>query len=298
MVIKPRYIAAIGNFDGVHRGHQHLMSETIAFAQSHGAAAAAVTFDPHPRRFFQPEASPFLLTSSDIKKELLCAHGAEDVFTLTFDAALAAHAPEEFMRGVLKDKLGLAGVVAGADFRFGKGRAGGIEALQTIGEEAGLKVRIAEVVADGPDTEKFSSSAVRSAISDGDMKEAAHLLGRAWTVRGTVEEGQKLGRTLGFPTANFTLGDLVEPRRGVYATRAVIDHQSYPAVSNFGRRPTVGADAPLLETHLIDFDRNLYGQRIDIEFVAFLRDERKFEGLDALKTQIATDCERARSVLA
>ena len=298
MVTGDRYIAAIGNFDGVHRGHQHLLAETIAFARNHGCRPAALTFDPHPRRYFRADDAPFLLTAPGLRNDLLRRYGAEKVFILTFDAALSSQTPETFMAKTLKDELGLAGVVAGAVFRFGKGRSGGIEALQTIGEEAGLLVRIAEVVAEEPFAEKYSSSDARTAIADGDMERAAHILGRPWTVRGRVADGQKLGRTLGFPTANVTLGDVMEPRRGVYATRAIINGKAYNAVSNFGRRPTVGETAPLLETHLLDFDGDLYGADIDIEFIAFLRDEQKFDGLDALKAAISSDCELAREILA
>jgi riboflavin kinase/FMN adenylyltransferase len=297
MVTQQSFIAAIGNFDGVHRGHQHLLIETAAFAAAHGALPAALTFDPHPRRFFRPDEPPFLLTAPDLRNELLKEYGAREVFVMTFDADLAGLSPEDFMIGRLKEKIGLAGVVAGADFRFGKGRAGGIEALQTIGEKAGLHVRIAEVVADNPQTEKYSSSTVRASLQAGDAAAAARQLGRAWAVRGRVSEGQKLGRTIGFPTANITLGDLVHPRHGVYATKAIVGAETYGAVSNFGRRPTVGSDAPLLETHLFDFDGNLYGEDIEVRFIEFIRDERKFDGLDALKAQIAKDCDRARRIL-
>lgn len=297
MVKTTPLVAAIGNFDGVHRGHRHLIEETIAFADTHGAKAAAVTFDPHPRRFFRPDEPPFLITSIDMRKELIKAAGAHDVFVLTFDAEFAANSPEEFLIGVLKDRLGLAGVVVGADFRFGKGRAGGIEALQSICEGAGLWVRIAEVVSEKPFAEKYSSSSVREAIAEGDVKTARALLGRRWAVRGKILEGQKLGRTLGFATANMTLGDLVEPRRGVYAVQITADGKSYSGVANFGRRPTVDDGAPLLETHLFDFDGDLYGKELEVAFVDFIRDEKKFDGLDALKAQIATDCETARRIL-
>jgi len=298
MVSRDNIIAAIGNFDGVHRGHQHLLAETIAFAKTHGARPAALTFDPHPRRFFQPDAPPFLLTGREMKVDLLRCYGAEDIFVLNFDAALSSQSPEQFMGGTLKKSLGLAGVVAGADFRFGKGRSGGIEALQTIGEAAGLLVRIVEVVADAPGTEKYSSSAARDAITGGDMNAAAAILGRPWAARGRVAEGQKLGRTIGFPTANFTLGAVLPPRCGVYATRAIIAGKAHDAVSNYGRRPTVGETDPLLETHLLDFEGDLYGAEIDVEFIAFLRAEQKFDGLDALKAAISSDCERARAILA
>ena len=298
-MVKPdRFIAAIGNFDGVHCGHQHLLAETAAFANTHDARPAAVTFDPHPRRFFRPDDAPFLLTAPDMRSELLKRYGAAEVFVLTFDAALSSQSPEAFMAETLKDKLGLVGVVAGADFRFGQGRAGGIEMLQEFGEAAGLHVRIAEVIATEPGSEKYSSSDARAAIAKGDMEAAAHVLGRHWAVRGLVSEGQKLGRTLGFPTANFALGPLIEPRCGVYATRAIVGGKTYDAVSNFGRRPTIGDGAPLFETHLLDFEGDLYGREIDVELIEFLRDEQKFDGLDALKEQIAADCDVARRILA
>ena len=296
MVRPERFIAAIGNFDGVHRGHQHLLAETAAFARANDAHAAAVTFDPHPRRYFRPDEAPFLLTAPDMRTELLQRYGAAKVFVLTFGAALSSQSPDAFMAETLKGNLGLVGVVAGADFRFGQDRAGGIEVLQSMGEAAGLHVRIAEVVSETSSTEKYSSSDARTAISAGDMETAAHVLGRRWAVRGMVSEGQKLGRTLGFPTANFDLGPVIEPRRGVYATRAIVGDAVYNAVSNFGRRPTVDEGAPLFETHLLDFEGDLYGREIDVELIGFLRDEQKFDGLDALKAAISSDCERARAI--
>lgn len=290
-------IAAIGNFDGAHRGHQHLLNETKAFAKEHHARASVVLFEPHPRRYFRPDDPPFLLTSPEQRDALLRTHGAEEIFTLTFDKAMASLTPERFVRSVLKDQLGLAGVVTGADFKFGKGRAGDGSALKALGEEAGMKVRLAEVLSQAG-AEKFGSSAVRAALQQGDANLASAMLGRPWVVRGIAVEGQKLGRTLGFPTANLTLGDYIEPKRGVYAVRVTVEGKTYPGVANFGRRPTVGSDAPLLEAHLFEFDGDLYGKTLDVAFIDFLRDERKFDGLDALKAQIALDCEKARELLA
>jgi len=290
-------IAAMGNFDGVHPGHCALIKETIVFASENGASVGAVLFEPHPRRYFRPEDPPFLLTSSAQRDELLRAAGAETVIALTFDKALASQSPGEFVRGMLKDRLGLAGVVVGADFRFGSFRAGDAAALQKLGGEAGLKVRIVTLLAH-EGAEKFGSSAARNALRAGNVKLAAELLGRPWSVQGKVLEGQKLGRTLGFSTANLTLGDLIEPRKGVYATRARLGDKIYDAVSNFGRRPTVGESAPLLETHLFGFSGDLYGEEIEVAFIDFIRDERKFDGLDALKAQIAADCETAKTRLA
>lgn len=290
-------VAAIGNFDGVHLGHQHLLARTRAFAETLGGRPGAVVFDPHPRRYFRPEDPPFLITAPDARDALLKAHGAEAVLTLPFNKDLASLTPQAFVETVLQDKLNLKGVVAGVDFRFGSGRAGDGAALKALGEAAGLGVLLVDVLAENPGAEKFGSSAVREALQAGAPERAAAMLGRAWSVSGTVVEGQKLGRTLGFPTANMRLGDIIEPRKGVYATRAVIGGETYGAVSNFGRRPTVGSDAPLLETHLFDFKGDLYGETVEVAFAAFLRDERKFDGLDALKAQIAEDCARAAAVL-
>ena len=297
MVGGKNIIAALGNFDGVHLGHQYLLKQTDAFAKAHGAAAGAVLFDPHPRRYFRPDDPPFLLTLPEQRDALLRTAGAEEIFALTFDGGLASMTPEAFVQDVLKGRLGLAGVVTGADFRFGKGRAGDGEALKTLGEAAGLKVKLADILAETPDAEKFGSSAVRAALQEGAVERAATMLGRDWSVTGAVAEGRKVGRTIGFPTANLTLGELIEPRKGVYATRTKVGGTTYGSVSNFGRRPTVGDSAPLLETYLFDFDGDLYGQEIEVSFAAFLRDEKKFDGLDALKAQIANDCVRARTIL-
>ncbi len=297
MVGGKNIIAALGNFDGVHRGHQYLLKQTEEFAKAHGAAAGAVLFAPHPRRYFRPDDPPFLLTLPEQRDALLRAAGAEEIFVLVFEEALASMTPEVFVRDVLKGRLGLAGVVTGADFRFGKGRAGDGEALKTLGEAVGLKVKLADILAETPDTEKFGSSAVRAALQEGAVERAAAMLGRDWSVTGVVTEGRKVGRTIGFPTANLTLGELIEPRKGVYATRTKVGGTTYGSVSNFGRRPTVGDSAPLLETYLFDFDGDLYGKEIDVSFAAFLRDEKKFDGLDELKAQIANDCVKARAIL-
>lgn len=290
-------VAAVGNFDGVHLGHQHLLSRTAAFADSLGARMGAVVFDPHPRRYFRPDDPPFLLTTPEKRNALLAAHGVKTVIALPFDKTLAALSPEAFVHDVLKARLGLCGVVTGADFRFGKGRAGDGAALRVLGEATGLAVDLVDVLAENLQAEKFGSSAVRAALRAGEPDRAAAMLGRRWSVCGMVEEGQRLGRGLGFPTANMTLGEVIEPRKGVYATWATVGDKVYPAVSNFGRRPTVGGAGPLLETHIFDFDGDLYGAEIEVSFVAFLRDERKFDGLDALKAQIAADSAEARRIL-
>ena len=290
-------IAAIGNFDGVHRGHQFLLTKTAEFAVEHGARVGAVVFTPHPRRYFDPECAAFNLTTPARRDALLRTYGVDEVLELAFDKNLATLAPEAFVREILKGKLNLAGVVAGADFRFGAGRAGDGDVLTSIGADAGLHVKIVDILAENPEAEKFGSSGVRNALRDGDVKLAAEMLGRPWSVSGAVEEGQKLGRTLGFPTANMVLGDLVEPRKGVYAVHVRLGEEQFDGVANFGRRPTVGVGDPLLEAHLFDFDGDLYGKTLEVSFVDFIRDEQKFDGLDALKAAIANDCDTARRIL-
>lgn len=274
-----------------------MLKRTAAFATSLGGRPGAVVFNPHPRRYFRPEDPPFLLTSSDTRNALLRLHGAEAVIDLPFDKALASLTPQAFVADVLKGELNLKGVVVGADFRFGAGRAGDGDMLRALGAEYGIAVDLVDVLSENPKAEKFGSSAVRAALAAGDVKGAAAMLGRPWSVSGVIQEGQRLGRDIGFPTANIVLGEIIEPRKGVYATKATVNGETFPAVSNFGRRPTVGGGAPLLETHIFNFNGDIYDVEIDIDFVDFIRDERKFDGLDALKAQIAADCEHALRIL-
>jgi len=297
MVSDKPIIAAIGNFDGVHRGHVALIEKTASFAREKNAIAGAVVFDPHPRRYFRPEDPPFLITAPDERNRLLIEAGVGVVRPVRFNAQLAKLSPEEFVRGVLKDELALAGAVVGGDFRFGADRAGDASGLKALAEKFGLACLTVSPVAEKGHSDKIGSTAIREAILSGAVDRAREMLGRPWSVKGKVIEGNKVGRTLGFPTANLTLGELIEPRRGVYAVKAVIEGAAYEGVANFGRRPTVGAPAPLLETHVFDFNGDLYGKTIEIVFVKFIRDEMKFSGLDALKEQIAEDCASARDIL-
>ncbi len=299
-VIQPGagFIAAIGNFDGVHRGHQYLLDETARFAAAHGARPGVVVFDPHPRIFFRPDDPPFLLTTPEQRDAALRTYGAEEVFCLAFDERMASLSPESFVNDILGRRLGLAGVVVGTEFRFGAKRAGDAKALVKLGEAAGLRVKLIDPLAENLGTEKFGSSQVRAALRDGNVKTAAHMLGRPWAVRGIVREGQKLGRNLGFATANLMLGALIEPRKGVYAVKASTPAGEFNGVANFGRRPTVGAAASLLEAHLFDFEGDLYGAEIEVAFLDFIRDEQRFDGLEALKRQIEEDCRVAREKLA
>ncbi|MEK7264707.1 MAG: riboflavin biosynthesis protein RibF [Pseudomonadota bacterium] len=290
-------IAAIGNFDGVHRGHVALIERIAAIAGESGARAGAVVFDPHPRRYFRPADPPFLITTSEARNALLAKAGAHAVLPLVFDGRLAALSPEEFVRDVLKRDLKLAGVAVGGDFRFGAGRAGDAEGLSRLCTVHGISAHVMEPLAEKGHSDKIGSTAIREAILSGAVDRAADMLGRFWRVEGVIEPGNKVGRTLGFATANMTLGELIEPRRGVYAVRAQVEGEWFDGVANFGRRPTVGAPAPLLETHLFAFSRDIYGKSVGVEFIRFIRDEMKFSGLDALKAQIAEDCVAAKRAL-
>ncbi len=297
-------VAAIGNFDGVHLGHRAVIAAAAEAAARQGAALSVVTFEPHPRRFFQPEAPPFRLASVRRKLELLAECGVAHVFALRFNAALAAHSADAFVDEILLGRLDLAAIVAGWDFAFGRGRGGTSATLVARMAQAGRSAAIvaaakADDTADGAAI--YSSTAVRTALAAGDPQRAARLLGRPYAIDGHVRAGAKRGRTIGFPTANLGLGAHVPPAFGVYAVRVegAVPGQRIAGVANLGVRPTLGGGlAPQLEAHLFDFAGNLYGRRLRVAFAAFLRPERKFADFAALKDQIARDAEAARKILA
>ena len=291
-------VAAIGNFDGVHRGHLALIDAARALAAECGAPSAALVFDPHPRRYFRPEDPPFLLTRSDDRDRLLKEAGLDAALRLPFDASLASMSPEAFVTEILVKRFALAGVATGADFRFGAGRAGDAQILSRLCAEAGLACRAVAPLHDDGAAAKIGSSGVRALIAVGDMADAARALGRPWHVSGLVECGRQLGRTIDFPTANVDLGPLIRPRHGVYAVKVHHGGETHDGVANFGRRPTVDNGAPRLEAHLFDFAGDLYGEEIGVDFYGFIRGEMKFDGLDALREQILRDCETARGLLA
>ena len=291
-------VAALGNFDGVHRGHRAVIETACAFARTLDAPCAGAVFSPHPRQVFAPDAPPFLLMSDNQRVRALKAAGAEAVFHIPFSKAMAAMTPEVFVRDVLANGLGLKGVVTGADFCFGKDRAGDAAALKTLGETHGVAVKIAEAVNLDDASGKISSTNVRNALREGDAKTAAALLDRPFAIEGEVSKGDQRGRLLGFPTANIALGDYLRPKFGVYAVRAHLPSgQIVPGVANLGSRPTVEGTEARLEAHLFDFSGDLYGQVLEVELIDFIRAEQKFDGLDALKAQIATDSATARELL-
>lgn len=289
-------VVCIGAFDGLHQGHRALVRHAAARARALGVPAVALSFEPLPREFFAPASKPPRLTLPRAKFEGLCALGAGLVGLLRFNAGLAAMDAGQFVRGMLVERLGAREVWVGPEFRFGKGRAGDIGTLQVLGQQSGFAAaEIAPVLLDG---ERVSSTRVRAALAGGDFAAAARLLGRPYAIAGRVVRGRQLGRTLGYPTANLRFGGKVPPLSGIYATRVHgVAAQPWPAVSSFGTRPTIEGTEPLLEAHLFDFDGDLYGHRIEVEFVARLRDEEKFPDLPALVAQMHRDAADARRIL-
>ncbi len=289
--------AAIGNFDGVHLGHQSVIG--IARDAAPDAPLGVLTFEPHPREYFAPEAPPFRLMGSKARASRLAKLGVERLYELNFNAALAALSPQEFARTVICDGLGLRHVVVGADFCFGKGRAGTAADLQRFGAEMGFGVTIAELLEN--ERETVSSTAIRQALTDGRPRDVAAMLGHWHRIEGVVIGGEQRGRELGYPTANMSIDGLHRPAFGVYAVLVdVLDgpHKgSYQGAASLGIRPMFDGDHPNIETFLFDFSGDLYGSTLSVALVDFLRPELKFDGLDALIEQMDADCARARTIL-
>jgi riboflavin kinase/FMN adenylyltransferase len=290
--------AALGNFDGLHLGHRALIGAAREAAP--WAPLAVVTFEPHPRRFFQPDAPPFRLTTAAERARILRGIGVDVVAELPFDARLAAMSAEDFAGEVLAGGLGLAHVTVGEDFRFGHRRAGDAAMLRRLGGEHGFGVTILHPVAGGEGV--YSSTAVRVMVEQGRMREAAEALGRWHSVSGRVQQGDRRGRELGFPTANLEFGEQIAPRFGVYAARVTVHdgpHRgTHDGVASIGVRPQFGVNAPNFEVHLFDFAGDLYGAEISAGLVTFLRDEARFDGVDTLVAQMTADCAAARAALA
>ncbi|MFG1477545.1 bifunctional riboflavin kinase/FAD synthetase [Xanthobacter sp. V4C-4] len=292
-----RPVLAIGNFDGVHRGHRAVFDTARAMAEARNVAALALTFEPHPRTFFSPDTAPFRLTPQDSKLQQIAASGLAGAIVLPFDRALATMDPEAFVRDILVARYKVSGIAVGFDFHFGRARAGSPAFLEGAGRRHGFAVTVVDAMRDEDDP--ISSTAIRKALADGQVGHAAHMLGRPFAVTARVRHGDKRGRTIGFPTANLALPGGVELAFGIYAVRVITANgQRHDGVANFGRRPTFDNGAPLLEVHIFDFTGDLYDQDIAVEFHAYLRPELKFDGIDALVAQIAEDARRARAVLA
>ena len=288
-------VVAIGNFDGVHRGHKAVIGAALARARALRRPAAALTFAPHPRLFFRPQEPLFLLSSERDKLRLLAATGLDGAIVMRFDKALATTSAQDFVEHILVDRMGIAGAAIGFDFHFGQNRAGSPQYLAEQGARLGFTVDVVPPLED--EGRPVSSGAVRGALAGGRVVEAAELIGAPWFVSGEVIHGEKRGRTLGFPTANLRLDPACGLKHGIYAVRARVGGQLVDGVASFGRRPMFDDGAPLLETFLFDFAGDLYGQTIEIAFIAWLRAEQKFDSIEALTAQMATDSAQARAAL-
>lgn len=289
-------IIALGNFDGFHRGHQAVAGEAIAWARAEGRPAIIATFDPHPVRYFAPDAAPFRLTTLDQRAELFAAAGADAMLVFAFDAALAGTTAQDFVHDLLVRRLGAAGVVTGEDFTFGKGRVGNVQLLAELGAAAAMGSRAVGAVSE--DGEVVSSSRIREALQAGDCATATHLLTRPFAIRGVVEHGAKLGRSIGYPTANLQLGTYLRPAYGIYAVTGLLPGgQVVHGAASLGIRPSFDPPIELLEPHFLDFSGDLYGQEIEVALHHFLRPEAKFDTMEALTEQIGLDCRAARDLL-
>jgi riboflavin kinase/FMN adenylyltransferase len=287
---------ALGAFDGVHRGHRQVIAEAAKAAAALNVPLGAISFDPHPRRYFGRETEPFRLMTTDQQARALDELGVERFYILAFDEEMAAFTDEEFARIVLAESLGARHVAAGFDISFGAGRTGSPERLRQFGEKDGFTVSIAEPV--GAHGDKFSSSAIRQALRDGHPEIAAEILGRPFAVEGVVVHGDKLGRTIGFPTANIPLADYLRPKFGIYATRTrLADGREIAGVSYVGPRPILNGIDERLEVHLFDFDEDIYGETLETYFIKYLRGDANFENWDDMLAQIKRDAAAARAIL-
>lgn len=294
-------VVAIGNFDGVHLGHQALIKQALMHADARKCPSAVLCFEPSSREFFRPGAEPFRLTPFRSKAHMVAGLGVDAMFALAFDAELAHQIPQDFILDLLVKGLHVGCVVVGSDFRFGHGRAGDGAVLRYMGEMEGFGVDIFPTVMAGE--EKISSTLIRTLLKDGKPDEAARLLGHPFVIEGRVEHGEQRGRTLGYPTTNMHLDGYIRPAFGIYAVRASVMKDElvvarYDGVANLGVRPMYLMSEPLLETYLFDFDGDLYDMHLAVEFIAFLRPELKFATVEELQAQIAKDVAQAREVLA
>jgi riboflavin kinase/FMN adenylyltransferase len=290
-------IVALGNFDGYHLGHQAVVGRAIQRGFHERRPVIVATFDPHPVRFFKPDLPPFRLTTLDQRQALFAHAGADAMLVFQFDEALRSTSAEDFVTELLAKRIGAAGVVTGDDFTFGKMRGGNVELLRTLGAAHGIIAEtVAPVLLDGA---RISSGRIREALQAGDTATATHLLSRDFAIEGVVQRGDARGRELGYPTANLALGDYQRPRYGIYAVRVTVDDGSeHPGVASLGVRPTFDPPTELLEAYLLDFDGDLYGRRIEVALHAFIRDERKFDGVEALVAEMRNDEAAARRLLA
>lgn len=294
-------VVAIGNFDGVHLGHQQLIAAAHRQAEALGKPLGVLTFEPHPRSLFRPEEPVFRLSPPAWKARLLKGLGVQCLDVATFDRNLAGLEAGDFVRQILVERLAVSHVVTGYDFHFGRGRKGSPETMRQFGEQFGFGVTIVDQVTDDDGIAPFSSSAIRTALRRGHVKKAANQLGHRWSIMGTVVRGDQRGRTIGYPTANIALEPGCEPHEGIYAVRVRPadrdDNTIWQGAGYIGYRPTFETDRLFLEVFIFDFDKDIYDQEIIVEFVDFIRPDKKFDGLPALLTQMKADCQDIRNRL-
>lgn len=291
-------VIALGNFDGLHRGHQAVIAKAKSIANGLNAPLGIGLFRPHPFRYFKPGAPPFRLMSADVRAEIMPSLGVDRLYELPFDEALREMDDAQFVERVLHQGLGIKHVVVGEDYGFGKNRCGNVESLKRLCEERGIGVTPMKPVGLHALYGKYGSTEIRKALQQGDVFHAAHMLSRPWIVDGIVQNGQQRGRTINFPTANLEFADLVRPKFGVYCVEVKLAGSDdwIPAIANTGNRPTVGGEEARLEVHIFDFDRDIYGQHIQVRFRSFIRSEQKFESFDHLRAQIERDCIGAKTL--
>ena len=288
-------VIAMGNFDGVHLGHRAVIAAALRMGEAHGKPALAVTFEPHPRSFFSPNTPQFRLTDEAGKLRLLAGTGLAGAVIMTFDKARAGTTAQDFIHHDLIERLGISGIAVGYDFHFGKGRVGSPSLLVSEAPRLGIEVDVQAHV--DIDERPVSSSAIRMALAEGQVDDATTMLGGPWFISGRVIHGEKRGRDLGYPTANIRLDKNCGLKHGIYAVRVGLGAERFDAVASFGRRPTFDNGAPLLEVFLFDFNADLYGTTLDVAFIAFIRDELKFDSVEALVRQMDDDSARARAAL-
>jgi riboflavin kinase/FMN adenylyltransferase len=290
-------VVALGNFDGFHLGHQAVVNRAIQRGFHERRPVIVATFDPHPVNFFKPDLPPFRLTTLDQRERLFAHAGADAMLVFEFNDALASLDAEEFVADVLAQRIGAAGVVTGDDFSFGKGRKGDVALLKELGDRHGVAAEaVAQVLLDG---ERISSGRIREMLAAGDTGKATHMLSRDFAIEGVVQPGDARGRRLGYPTANLALGDYQRPKYGIYAVRVTLDDGSeHPGVASLGVRPTFDPPQELLEAHLFDIDADLYGRRIEVALHAYIREEKKFDDVEALVAHMREDEAKARHLLA
>ena len=291
-------VIALGNFDGLHRGHQVVISKAIEIANIHDLKMGIGLFRPHPIRYFKPDITPFRLMSPKIRAEIMRNLNVSRLYEIPFDEYLRDMSDAEFVKSVLHEGLGVRHVVVGKDYKFGKNRCGNVESMKQNCALYNIGVTVMDTLGLHKIYGKYGSTNIRDAIKTGDVFHAAHMLSRPWIVDGIVKMGRQLGRTINFPTANLEFGDLVRPKLGVYCVEAKLSGSNswLPSIANAGKRPTVGGDSTLLEVHIFNFNGDLYDQDLQVRFRSFIRPEKKFASFDDLKEQIQKDCIGAKSL--